>query len=45
MNILESKISLNKENCQKLKRLGYTEESFNIVIDRVLEHVEAKEEK
>jgi predicted CopG family antitoxin len=32
-------ISLSKENYEKLKRLGYTGESFNKVVSRLLENV------
>jgi predicted CopG family antitoxin len=44
MNKLENlhkltSISLSKENYDKLKRLGYTGESFNDVLSRVLENV------
>ena len=31
-------ISLSKENYNKLKRLGYTGESFNLVIGRLLDN-------
>lgn len=31
-------ISLSKENYEKLKRLGYTGESFNDVLNRILEN-------
>jgi predicted CopG family antitoxin len=36
-------ISITKENYDKLKRLGYTSESFNDVLNRLLENV--KEER
>ncbi len=32
-------IALTKENYDKLKRLGYTGESFNTVVSRLLEQV------
>jgi predicted CopG family antitoxin len=35
-------ISLSKENYEKLKRLGYTADSFNDVVGRLLEKVEEK---
>lgn len=33
-------ISLSKKNYQKLKELGFTGESFNTVVGRLLEKVE-----
>jgi len=38
-------ISLSKENYEKLKRLGYTAESFNDVIGRLLENVKDEDRK
>ena len=35
-------IVLSQENYDKLKRLGYTSESFNTVIGRLLANVEEK---
>jgi predicted CopG family antitoxin len=32
-------IAVSKENYDKLKRLGYTAESFNDVLNRLLENV------
>jgi predicted CopG family antitoxin len=33
-------IAISKENYDKLKRLGYTADSFNDVISRILQNVE-----
>jgi len=33
-------ISLSKKNYQKLKELGFTGESFDIVVSRILEKLE-----
>lgn len=38
-------ISLSKENYEKLKRLGYTGESFNTVLSRLLENANVKENR
>lgn len=36
-------ISISKENYEKLKRLGYTSESFNTVVSRLLEQVKPED--
>lgn len=36
-------ISLSKENYQKLKELGFTGESFDTVVSRILEKLEVKQ--
>ena len=38
-------ITLSRENYQKLKRLGYTAESFDTVIGRLLANVNLKENR
>jgi predicted CopG family antitoxin len=38
-------ISLSRENYEKLKRLGYTADSFNDVIGRLLEQVTKEQER
>jgi hypothetical protein len=49
MNVIQHNklrtIVLSVENYDKLKRLGYTSESFNTVIGRLLEQVEEADRK
>jgi len=39
LNTIRTTISLSKENYEKLKKLGYTGESFNEVLGRLLSGV------